>query len=170
MEEKEIKQRLQCDIPEDSCKEAIKAIEARLAAGAEVFMFLKGRIDLHSQEFDHLWEWKRNQNGDLKRILEKLGMLDKEGVTNLLAQSEKLNERFAKQLQAQKKEIEELVRPVCEAVEMLQKGANAKDTVKEFKGKVAESSLKYLTGGTALILAFWKIFDLVKSAMAAKGN
>ena len=160
---KEVEQKLQRPKVTGNYEADIKEIVKRLGEGAEKFA-------VHGKELELMWEWKRNQNGDFKTLKEKIFAMDKEAANNAALLGEKLGKRFEEQLEKQKKEIEELVRPVCEAVEMLQKGANAKDTVKEFKGKVAESSLKYLTGGTALILAFWKIFDLVKSAMAAKGN
>ena len=160
---KEVAQELQCPKITGNYEADIKEIVKRLGEGAEKFA-------VHGKELELIWEWKRNQNGDFKALKEKIFAMDKEAANNAALLGEKLGTRFEEQLEKQKKEIEELVKPVCEAVGILQKGADAKDTVKAFKGKVVEGALKYLTGGTALILAFWKIFDLVKGAMAAKGN
>ena len=169
MEEKVV-QKLQRDVPTDSCKEALRVIDGRLAAGTEVFMALKGRIDLLDQDNEHIWEWKRTQNGDFKTLKEKIFAMDKEAEKNSAILSEKLAVRLDKQLEKQKVEIEALVKPVCEAVGILQKGADAKSTVREFKSKVAENSLKYLVGGAGLVLSLWKIYELVKGALAVSGN
>ena len=160
---KEVEQKLQCPKMTGDYEADIKQIVKRLGEGAETFA-------VHGKELELIWEWKRNQNGDFKALKEKIFAMDKEAAHNSAILSKELVKRFEEQLQKQKEEIEALVKPVCEAVGILQKGAEAKDTVKAFKGRVAEGALKYLSGGTALILAAWKIFDLVKGAMAAKGN
>ena len=167
MEEKDIAERLRSAQPTSSgdCNADIKEILKRLATGAETFVMLNAKIEMTHRELELIWEWKRNQNGDIKLIKDTLHSLDKDGIRNLAAQSEKINERIIKQLDKQRDEIEELVKPVCEAVEGLQKAADAKQAVGMFKNKTAEMALKYFGGGAALILSVWKIWELVVAAL-----
>lgn len=159
MLEEKVVQELQCPKITGNYEADIREIVKRLGEGAETFVEHTERLNAFKRELELIWEWKKNQNHSLEKIRDSLSSLNKE-----------VSKEMERLLDKQKTEIEELVKPVCEAVGILQKGADAKDTVKAFKGKVVEGALKYLTGGTALILAFWKIFDLVKGAMAAKGN
>ncbi len=165
MQKKDLAEKLECPQSTGDCQADIKEILKRLSAGSETFVELNGKFDLCQRELELIWDWKRNQNGDLKLIKDTLHSLDKEGIKNLAAQSEKINDRIAEQLDRQKVEIEALVKPVCEAVSILQKAADGKQAVGMFKNKTAENALKYLVGGTGLVLSLWKIWELVSNVL-----
>jgi chromosome segregation ATPase len=170
VDEKKLADKLGCPQSTGNCQDDIKEILKRLGTGAETFVQLNGKIELCQRELELIWEWKRNQNGDIKLIKDTLHSLDKDGIKNLAAQSEKFNVAMVEQMEKQKKEIEALVKPVCDTVKSLQSADDAKKAVGMFKNKTAENALKYMGGGAAIILSLWKIWEIISAALeGAKG-
>ena len=165
MYDKDLAEKLHCPESTGNCHDDIKEILKRLAAGSETLIMLNGKIEMTQREQEIIWEWKKNQNGDIKLIKDTLHSLDKDGIKNLTAQSEKINDRIVEQLKEQKTEIEALVKPVCEAVATLQKSAEARQAVGSFKSKSAEMSLKYIGGGLAIVLSAWKVWELITALL-----
>ncbi len=167
MVEKKAAEKLHCPQLTGECKKDIKTILERLGAGAEVFVEINGRLNGLDREFEHIWEWKRKQNSGLEKLSDAVIASDKETTRKLDRFAKEMGNKFETQLEKQKIEIEELVKPVCEAVAVLQTSAATKKGEGIGKNKIAEGILKYGVGGTTLFFALWKLYEILAATGAS---